>query len=265
MVTRMLTLLIRNAWQIAAAALFILLSLTLALAWKMDQRHEMKVLRLQADIDKLVASKVADASTEDLAKKVASLREYVYTRTTLGAGDFNYSQPIDHFISFHRNGAAMACGGMAATYSWLLQRHGIASRTVKLATRDYVEGRDRLDTHVSVEVADPHTGALFVSDPTFNVAFLCQDAPNLLDFRGMRACLDRGSKVIPVADGTRYFEERRIENYPVPIEDLVYAVHADEVAHADPDESLHFPELRLPTADWYEQTEELYQSDDSVR
>lgn len=189
--------------------------------------------------------------------QIVALRDYVYRKNIVGPNDFDYRDPIANFINLDADKVRVSCGGMASNYHWLLSQFGFRSRTVQLATRDFVDGRKQVDTHVSVEVLDPEYNKWYVSDPTFNVSFSCSQTGELISFEGMLDCREHGGNIVPVENGTLYITHRTIQEYYLPIEKLLYAIRAIEIR--DETGNVIKQALELPYPQWLENSKKIYQ------
>jgi len=212
--------------------------------------------RLRADVlieqnRALIKHILDDRSLVDRNNEIVELRDFVYRKTIVGPGDFDYQNPVNHFISLDNGASKMLCGGMAQTYSWLLNQHGIPARTVQLATQKFVEGLRRNDTHVSVEVFDANLGTWIVSDPTFNVSFKCDGIGPLLNFSELYQCKSNGKMIEPIENGYTYIEGRRVNQYYLPYSDLLYGIKASEVSGA-------LEALEVPSKGWLKDALSLY-------
>ncbi len=169
-----------------------------------------------------------DQSTE-ASELIIELRDYVYRKTILGPGDFDYQNPFDHFIKFNQNQVEMYCGGMAMTYSWLLGKLGVPSRTVQLLSKRFYQGDTSGETLVSVEVFDNKLNKWIISDPTFNVSFTCDGQGELLSLQDLYDCKSRGREIAAVENGITYLPGRRLSEYHVKYADLLFSIKAGAV------------------------------------
>ena len=177
----------------------------------------------------------ADASNPTEINR--ALRDYVYRSNKVG-GNSPKGLVTPQLIFTHLGVAGWdeLCGGMSEALAWALNNVGIEARVVQLATKDFVEGRDAYDTHVTVEARID--GKWRISDPTFNVAVSCSDGEKFIAVEGVRACLQRG-RHLTFVQGRTQIENRTIASYYAPYRDFFFAyktkgkeVPADWLAHA---------------------------------
>ena len=160
------------------------------------------------------------------ANIIIGLRDYVYNKTILGKGNIEQFNPVSQIIKLKNSKANMMCGGMAFTYKSLLSAFDIPARTIQLATKEYIDGSRRNDTHVTVEVYDSKMGKWYLSDPTFNISLMCNNKKQLADIEELRECAINGQGITYVHNGTQYKMGRTIEEYYLPYSELLYAVDA---------------------------------------
>jgi hypothetical protein len=189
---------------------------------------------------------------------IIGLRDYVYNSTIVGPGNFNYSNPVDHFISMTQSEVSMLCGGMSVTYKWLLSMFDIPARTVQLATKEYLNGEARYDSHITVEVYDKKLGKWYVSDPTFNISLKCNDGDNAADVEELRACVVNGRDISYIRDGIKYIKGRTIEEYYLPYDKLLYAVNAEQVEEINSGNIIKKDNVDLPKENWGASSSVLY-------
>ena len=188
---------------------------------------------------------------EDDEHVIVALRDYVYRKTTVESGDFDYQDPVGHFLKLDANNVKMLCHGMAQTYVWLLSQYNIPARTVQLATEKFITGQDKYSTHVSVEVFDINRKKWIVSDPTFNTSFGCNNDENLLDFQELFDCKQKNGVINPVENGIIYLPGRRVHEYRLPYADFIFGIKASEI------KSMR-NSLELPHQGWLTEALRLY-------
>lgn len=199
----------------------------------------------------LVRHILNDRFVRENGRVIVAIRDYVYRKTVVGSGDFDYRDPVGHFLKLDNGKAEMLCGGMAQTYVWILSQYNIPARTVQLATGKFINGQRKNDTHVSVEVFDASRKKWIISDPTFNASFTCNDQGDLLDFQELYDCNRMGDKVTPVEDGVNYLPGRRVHEYYLPYSDLLFGIKASKIG------SLR-ESLELPHEEWLAKALRLY-------
>lgn len=147
--------------------------------------------------DAILASLVRrEASiTEALAQEQQSraIRDLVYRTNVIGSSD-NPARSGEIFVHLGEPGYEQLCGGMSDAYAWALRQIGVPARVVQLASQRFLDGENRFDTHVTVEVLID--GKWRVSDPTFNAEFQCSGNYEFLDIEGMRACVNGGNALV---------------------------------------------------------------------
>lgn len=216
------------------------------------EKTQKELIDSKADVTKLIRHRFVKDSSVRTDALIITLRDYVYKKTVLGDGDFDNGNAVDHFIKLDLHEKRMLCGGMAATYSWLLRQFGIPSRAVALATKSFVDGDRFYDTHVSVEVYDEVNQKWYASDPTFNVSFTCNEKGELLDYEELVSCLRRGGRITAARNGVTYLKGRTVEKNPIPYSDLLFAIQAAEVTSSDG--RVLKEALALPHKDWLDQS-----------
>jgi len=151
----------------------------------------------------------------------------------------------------------MTCGPISNTYRWLLNQMNIPARTVQLATKHYVNGRRKYDTHVSVEVWDAQRSKWIISDPTFNVNFRCNGTKVLADFKELSRCSKMNVAIVPVENGSTYLKGRRLSDYYLPYTELLYALVAVPVPKTSSSPALGA--LEMPYPNWLQESRKKYQ------
>ena len=225
---------------------------------------EEEVVQLQIGKDRLIKELVLS----DLRSKygnannlVVKLREYTYLNTKVGRGGFDYGgDHVSHFLNFRKSNAKQLCDGMAATYQWLLSLFGIPSRTVQLATKDYVDGKRGGDTHVTVEVFDLINNQLYVSDPTFNITLSCKGHNTKAGIKELRKCALYGNGIDFNHDGISYIKDRVVEGYYLPYEKLLYGVKAPAMSVKINGSEVRIEEIDLPEKNWLRKAIEKHSS-----
>ena len=227
-----------------------------------------RIAQLKKGKDKLIKELILSdlkskyGGTDNL---VIKLREYTYRNTKVGRGDFDYGgDHIDHFLNLKKGNASQLCGGMAATYQWLLDLFGIPSRTVQLATKEFVLGKRRGDTHVTVEVFDLKNNQLYVSDPTFNISLRCKGHDKKGSIEELRKCALYGKGIDFVHDGSIYIKQRLVKEYYLSYEELLYAVSAPSMTVKASDGVVHIERIDLPENNWLSKALEKYSKEDKL-
>lgn len=233
-------------------------------AWKKidDYRKQIVELsennaKLRHDAYDLVKDLIyVDIGEEIKTKPILSLRQYVYENSQVGGGDFDYGgNHIQHFRTLRFGEKKQLCGGMAATYIWLLSLYGIPARYVQLAARDYVDGIRKGDIHVTVEVYDQDERRWFVSDPTFNVSFACGSSSVKAGIAELYRCVSKGQKLKVISDGKKYIKGRTVSDYYLPYKDLLYAIRAQEMKIATKEGgAVVLPKVEYPYPGWLEKS-----------
>jgi hypothetical protein len=189
------------------------------------------------------------SDSEDL---IVGIRDYVYRLANRDASNWRVFSPIESFIRLDAGLISMLCGDLSSSYVWILRQFDLQARTVQLATREFVEGRDFYATHVSVEVFDPKRQKWIVSDPTFNASFSCGDSMELLNFTELRRCKDDGGEITVRENGGTYLRGQRVVDYYIAYDKFLYAMSASKV---DPTTET----LAVPNDSWLLLALRLYQ------
>jgi hypothetical protein len=215
---------------------------------------ELESSRADADLanenNKILIRELLLAEIGSDANIIIGLRDYVYNKTILGKGNIEQFNPVSQIIKLKNSKANMMCGGMAFTYKSLLSAFDIPARTIQLATKEYIDGYRRNDTHVTVEVYDSKMGKWYLSDPTFNISLMCNNKKQLADIEELRECAINGQGISYVRDGVQYIKGRTIEEYYLPYSDLLYAVDAEKTIGLVNGNPIIRHRAELPSNNW---------------
>jgi hypothetical protein len=163
---------------------------------------------------------------------INTLREYVYKKVKLGEGDFDYyGNHIEFLKDLINSKINMLCGGMAATYQWLLSLYDIPSRIVQLATKRYVYGKDSYGNHVTVDVYDSKFNKTYLSDPTFNVKLSCKPSKTPMNVLNLRKCLLDEKKKLFIIKGKTQIKGRTLSDYYLSYRSLLYSIESNKLIY----------------------------------
>lgn len=186
-----------------------------------------------------------DAEATPMMIAVAA-RDFVYRQSRIGPEDT--LKPWERYIRTADGDITQVCSGMAQAYAFALGVLKIPARIVTLGTEDYVLGRNRYDTHATVEALIDRRWIVF--DPTFNVSFDFSNSERQLSTPGMKSCVDRGHNLVPIKGKTQ-MKGRTVEDYYLPYEKLLFAYERAETVS----EGVTYPRDAFPYFGWFSRSE----------
>lgn len=131
-----------------------------------------------------------------------AVRDYIYRTNWVSAEPSPpITDPAEKYLMMGYPRGENSCGGLSVIYAWSLHQVGIPARTVQLAGKDYIAGRDVLQNHVTVEVYIDNKWE--ISDPLFNASFDCSNGAKNLSIPEAFVCLQSGSELVPLRGKTR--------------------------------------------------------------
>ncbi len=241
----------RAILSIACVSLIICSAAIAAKAWSyrsiaIEAQHRLQTTDLiyPATAALLVKRDAGLPLTDEMGTResVLAIREYIYRGYALGDEELPDKNPAAYYMALGSQQNGMKCGGASVAYTWALNSVGIPARTVQLAGKNFLAGRDLYQTHVTVEAMID--GKWEISDPSFNVAIRCSDSGDEnLSVHGVRACLARGERLNYVPGKTQTSDKMvKPDEYPF----YFAAFTRRSVSAGDVNES----EEAYPTGDW---------------
>lgn len=188
---------------------------------------------------------------------VIAAREFVYRNSTVANFTEGNLSPWHRYLKTSAGNFPQLCGDMSSTLVFILLKVGVPARSVQLAARDYVEGRSKYDTHVTVEAFVNNRWIVF--DPTFNASFTCDPREenavphHLLSIKQMKSCVEAGHDLI-VVPGVIQLDGRTVKDYYLPYKDLLFAFHSDELSFG----GKNHPSESAPFLGWLEKARSQY-------
>lgn len=181
------------------------------------------------------------------------IRDWVYRGFKPG------KQPVglersEFFALLGSSSNEMLCDGAAGAYQWALEILGIPARVVDLAGDDFLSGKDKYQTHTTVEVY--LDAGWEISDPTFNITLDCSDGEANLSTPQAAACLARGAQLIDRA-GPAQLPGRTLREYYVPLASLFSAWRRDKVVYSSTREGMD----EHPQSGWLKEKMANYSSE----
>lgn len=205
-------------------------------------KTRVKMLRLAAvvrrDLDDM------GASSDDPFQLATALRNHLYQKVPLkrSPDGFDFLDLDRSYLdSVCDDSVGHICGGLAHLYATALESQGIPARYVGIFSKN----RLHADNHATVEFW--HDGRWCASDPTFNVMF--KRRGRHLSYTELYDLVKRGKSYEIVTNGYPLLPNRKIEEYPVQLDELMnyMVVHPSKV-RADGGET-NYP-MQLIPADW---------------
>ena len=171
-----------------------------------------------------------------------AIRDYVYRNFDPGKEELPDKSAPAYYASLSSTRNGMLCGGAGLAYAWALNTVGIPARVVQLAGQDFLSGKDRYQTHVTVEALID--GDWEISDPTFNVSIQCSRGNGKnLSVDGVLACLRQGRE-LEYSPGKTQIDGRKIDPKEYPV------YFAAFVRRALSENGVDEPEASFPSDDW---------------
>ncbi len=176
----------------------------------------------------LLASIRADAGiagTDTEQQIVAKITDLLYQRARFDGPFKPTGNDALRYVWNMRGDNREYCSSLSSTLIWALGLFGIDARRVNLAARSFLDGSAPGDTHTLVEVKAG--GAVYLTDPTFDVTYHCGGSPDNIDAKRLHECVRSGSTLTWTSIG-KPRKGRTLGDYYIPLAKLAHAVDAGE-------------------------------------
>jgi hypothetical protein len=199
-------------------------------------RNEQNLVKSEIKI--FLFSEISELNEVDELTKIILLRDYIHSNFQVGthySPNVYYWDMKRYFTSniYSNSDYSGLCLDFAVLYHIALYAFDIPSRIVGLFTHvNQLSYPENYDNHVSVEVYYSEKDSWIINDPTFNVSVTDSDN-RFISYLRLQHLIRNGLDYTFTTNGKYVNEDRAVENYYIPYENLINYIYTSQYATWD--------------------------------